>query len=131
MAARSFKNQQFTLEGESVKLFARFVGGGDDTNPTGLKGKGIASVAQIGSSGSGTYDLVLTDKYNGLLGVNVTFIDTGTADDWEWSLLTDLASNTTLHFQFFKGGSAADLPTTLTVLVEISLSNSKALPQSY
>lgn len=127
MAARNFTNQQFTLERDVCTLFLRFTGGGAG-QPTGLKGKGVASVTW---STVGIYTIVLSDKYPGLLMAAFNVIDTGTIDDWEVTLDTDLTTGNTVVINVFKGGTAADLPTTAKLLGRLDLSNTSQLPVGY
>lgn len=118
-----FKQQQVNVPG-LVTIFARAVGAAT-SNMTGLVGLGVTSIVR---SGVGTHTITLDKKYAGLLMASFAVVDTGTIDDWEITLDTDLTSGTSFDIQVFKGGTAADLPTTATLLMEISLQNTAVKP---
>lgn len=118
-----FRQQKVNVPG-LVTLFGRCVGAAT-SDVTGLVGMGIASIAR---TNVGIHTVTLGAKYAGLLGWKCAVIDTGTIDDWEVTLDTDLSSGNSFVIQVFKGGTAADLPTTATLLFEISLQDSSVKP---
>lgn len=115
------------MERDVCSLYFRFTGGGAG-QPTTLKGKGITSATW---ATVGIYTIVLDAKYNGLLMANFAVIDTGTIDDWSVTLDTDLTTGNTFVINVFKGGTAADLPTTARLLGKVELSNTAQLPLGY
>ena len=127
MSAKNFTKEQFTMERDLCSLFFRFTGGGAG-QPTALKGKGILSATW---ATVGIYTIVLDSKFNGLLMAQFAVIDTGTIDDWAVTLDTDLTTGDTLVINVFKGGTAADLPTTAKLLGRLDLSNTAQLPAGY
>lgn len=108
------------------KIFGRAVGAAT-SDMTGLEGPGIASIVRGGSAGIHT--ITLSEKYQGLLMASFAVIDTGTIDDWEITLDTDLSSGNSFVINVFKGGAAADLPTTATLLMELTMNKSAVMPQ--
>lgn len=128
MAAHNFIREQATLERDLVTLYFRGTGAAT-SSLTAVKGKGLTSITRGGSAGIHT--VVLDAKYNGLLYAQFQVIDTGTVDDWEVTLTSDLTTGNTFTIQVFKGGAAADLPTTAKLLAQIVLSNSAQLPVGY
>lgn len=124
MAINSMFQRQLVNVPGLTSLFGRCVGAAT-SNVTGLVGMGITSIVR---SGVGTHTVTLGKKYAGLLGANFAVIDTGTIDDWEVTLDTDLTSGNAFDIQVFKGGTAADLPTTATLLFEISVQDSSVKP---
>ena len=127
MGARNLNRVQFTLERDVVRIFGRCTGG-DTSNPTGVKGKGVTSIARTAN----TLTITLADKWNGLLMFNANVIDSGTPDDWEFVLSAEtVASTKTLVVKVFKGGTAADLPTTAVLLFEVVVCNNAQKPVSY
>jgi hypothetical protein len=128
MGARSLNRVQFTLERDVLRIFGRATGAAT-SNMTSLKGAGVASLAR---TGVGAHTLTLTDKWPGLLMFKATILDAGTVDDWEVIPIEELvATSKTVKFVIFKGGAAADLPTTGKILFELVLSNSTKLPKGY
>ncbi len=109
--------------GSVVKIYAKGVGAAT-SDLTGVKG--VTSITRGG--GAGIHSIVLDRKFQSLLMFAFTVLDTGTVDDWEVIPTADLATGNTIAIQVFKGGTAADLPTTATLLMEITLSDTAAKP---
>lgn len=107
------------------KIFGRAIGAAT-SNMTGLEGPGITSIVR---GGVGIHTITLDQKYQGLLMAGFAVVDTGTIDDWEVTLDTDLTSGNTFVINVFKGGAAADLPTTTVLLIELTLNSSAVKPQ--
>lgn len=118
-----FKLSQVNVPG-LVTLFGRAVGAAT-SNMTGLVGLGITSITR---SDVGIHTVVFDKKYAGLLHAKFQVIDTGTIDDWSVTLDTDLTNGNTVVINVFKGGTAADLPTTATLLMEFNLQDSSVKP---
>ena len=118
-----FKQQQVNVPG-LVTIYGRAVGAAT-SDMTGLVGMGITSIAR---GGVGIHTITLDKKYAGLLMASFAVIDTGTIDDWEITLDTDLTSGNSFVINVFKGGAAADLPTSATLLMEICLQNTAVKP---
>lgn len=127
MAAHNFSTKQFTLERDVVTLYCRGVGAAT-SSLTGVKGKGLTSITR---TGVGAHTITFDAKYNGLLFAVFSIIDTGTVDDWEVTLVEDLTTSNELKIAIFKGGTAADLATTGTLLGKFDLSNTAQLPKGY
>ena len=122
MAARNFSNTTYSLQRDVVNLFLKGVGAGAADLTGVLTSTGIKSVHE---TGTGAYDITLTDKYNSLLMASFNVIDAGTIDDWEVVLATDLTNSNVISIQVFKGGTATDLTTSQTLIGKISLSNTQ------
>ena len=128
MAARNFGNELKVAQPGLTALFLKGAGGGADTNFTLTYGLGFnPTVAQQGASGSGVYNITLTDNWAALIFTSFNVIDTGTIDDWEVIVDVDLTTKV-VAIQVFKGGVAADLPTTATLMGVMVLLDSAALP---
>lgn len=125
MATPQKYEEMFTNLPGVVTLYGRATGAATSAF-TGVKGPWT-----ISRSGVGTHSIVLTEKYQGLISAKFSVIDTGTIDDWEVTLSSDLTSNTTIGIQVFKGGAAADMPTTAKLLIEISLQSSSTKPAGF
>lgn len=121
-----FKQSKVNVPG-LVTLFGRAVGAAT-SNMTGLVGLGIASITRGG--GAGIHTVVFGAKYAGLVGAKFSVIDTGTIDDWNVTLDTDLTTGNTVVINVFKDGVAADLPTTATLLMEFNLQDSSVKPDA-
>jgi hypothetical protein len=109
--------------GSVSKVYAKGVGAAT-SDLTGVKG--VASIVRGG--GAGIHTITLDRKFKSLLMFAYSVIDTGTVDDWTVVPTADLATGNTIAIQVFKGGTAADLPTTATLLMEITLGDTAALP---
>ncbi len=127
MAARSFNGEIYQLEPATIQIFGRATGAGA-ANMTALKGKGVTSITR---TGTGAHTIVLADKYKGVLMAQFAVISTATADDYEVMLTSDLTSGTTVGIAIFKGGAAADLQTTDTLLFKFELVDTTTVPTSY
>ena len=128
MAARNFGNEIKAAPPGLTALFLKGAGGGADTDFTLTYGLGFnPTVAQQGGSGSGQYNITLTDTWAALVYASFNVIDTGTIDDWEVIVDVDLTSKV-VAIQVFKGGAAADLPTTATLMGLLVMANSSAKP---
>jgi hypothetical protein len=125
MTVRQAVSRQTVSIGGVHKIYGRAVGAAT-SNMTGLEGPGIASIVR---GGVGIHTITLNEKYQGLLMAAFNVIDTGTIDDWEVTLDTDLTSGNTFVINVFKGGTAADLPTTTVLLMELTMNNSSVKPQ--
>lgn len=124
MANRYFKDPQ-VLETGIVTLFCRAsIGAGGD--PTIVYGPGIAS---INDTGVGTYDVVLEDSYNRIVGFSAILLDPA-VEDINFQLEADtVATNKTFSFFTFaydtNGAAAvADPSNGATILFEVTLKNS-------
>lgn len=130
MASRNLSDEQYALERDTVKLYARGVGAAT-SNLTGVKGKGITSIVR---TGTGAHTITITDQWNGLLAFSACIIDPGTTDDWEVTVVSEAVAHATtreLKIAIFKGGTATDLSTDETILMEITVSNTAQLPTGY
>lgn len=124
MAARAFQKGVQTLQRDPVKLWVSGVGAGA-ANLTGISsaGGGVVSVAQ---TGTGLYTVTLRDKYAGLLMLSGCVIDPTGPDEWVVQVASQaVASAKTIAIQVFKGGALTDLTTDETLLLEITLKNTK------
>lgn len=125
MAIRQAVQRSTANIGGVHKIFGRAVGAAT-SDMTGLEGPGIASIVR---GGVGIHTITLSEKYQGLLMASFAVVDTGTIDDWEVTLDTDLSSGNSFVINVFKGGTAADMPTTATLLMELTMNNSAVKPQ--
>lgn len=124
MAARAFNNEVHLAQPGLFELFLK--GPGNTTSDMTLT-YGLGFNPTVAHTGTGAYTITLTDTWNACMGAWFNVIDTGTIDDWEIIIDTDLASKT-ITIQVFKGGTAADLPTTATLVGRVVLLNSAAKP---
>lgn len=128
MGARNLSQQQYAIERDTVKIYARGTGAGTSAL-TSVKGKGVTSITR---QGVGTHTVNLTDTWNGLLAFSACVIDATTPDDWEVVVTAEtVASTKTVAIAIFKGGTAADLSTDEKILIEITVSRSANKPTSY
>lgn len=124
MAARAFVNDAGTLQRGVVKIWAKAVGAGA-ADLTGLVSAG-GGVTLIDQTGTGLYTVTLRDKYVDLLMLHGCVIDPGSPDEWVVQVASqDVAGAKTISIQVFKGGALADLTTDETLLLEITLKNTK------
>lgn len=119
-----FDEQQVNL-GSVVTLHGRGTGAATSAL-TGVKGPWTITRSNVG-----THSIVLSRKYAGLLNAMFAVIDGGTIDDWEVTLSSDLTTNNTIGIQVFKGGVAADLPTTAKLLITLVLQDSATKPAGF
>lgn len=119
-----FDEQQVNLGGV-VTLHGRGTGAATSAL-TGVKGPWTITRSNVG-----THSIVLNRKFAGLLNAVFAVIDGGTIDDWEVTLSSDLTTNNTIGIQVFKGGTAADLPTTATLLITLILRDTSAKPAGF
>lgn len=120
MAARNFVESQ-TLARGVVTLYGKATGTGTDAAQTLTHGAGITSVVQSATS---VLTITLADKYATFLGMNVSFVDAGSVDDWNFTVTAETVSSTkTIVGTVFKGGSAAALPATAKICFDIKLLN--------
>lgn len=128
MAARNFTNESYALQRDVVRLYCKATctaPSGTDTKATLAQnaGGGVASVVQA-ETGAGVITITLANKYTQFLGLRVTPVDAGTVDDWEFiPTAVDVASAKTITLAAFKGGTAADVPNTCPLYLEIVLTN--------
>ena len=133
MAARNGIREQFTLTRDLWKLFGKCIGAAG-ASPTGLKGLGIASIAWVST---GLYDITLSDKWNGLLGADFRVIDSTGARHYNFTVVTETVTTTKIiRVKVFAAATAvaptlADLVSTDTLYIELTLSNSKQTPAGY
>ncbi len=124
MAARAFNNEISVAQPGLFELFLKGVG--NTINNITLD-YGLGFNPTVVRTGPGAYTITLTDTWNACMGAWFNVVDTGTIDDWEVIIDTDLASKT-IAIQVFQGGLAADLPTTATLVGRVVLLNSTAKP---
>lgn len=94
------------------------------TAAAALKGKGTTSLV-ASTATVGLYTLTLQDAWGKLMIIKPAVIDTGTADDWVITPVTETVSTTkSITLQVFKGGTATALPSTAKLYLELVLSNS-------
>ncbi len=128
MADRNYTEFRYSLEKKVVDLYARvtFSGG----TATVARGKGIKSITK---NGTGTYDIVLSDKYKALLGFDAAFKDAtsaGTAvplSRFAYISAEDVTAGTmTIKFTVL-ANTVTDPANATTVYLHFALSNSSAL----
>ena len=125
MAINSFFDETFSNLPATVTLYGRATGAATSSF-TGVKGPWTITRSNVG-----IHSLVLNRKFQGLLSANFSVIDTGTIDDWEVTLSSDLTSGTTIGLQIFKGGTAADMPTTAKLLIELVVQDTSSKPAGF
>ena len=108
--------------GSVVKIYAKGVGA-DGADMTSVKG-----VTSIARTGEGTYTVTLDRKFKALLGCSATVIDAGSVSSWSVVLTSDLTSGNTFTLQVFSDAVEADVISTGTLLLEITLGDTTALP---
>lgn len=118
MAARNLAPLR-ALDRDVTLIFSGCTGNAT-SQPTSVRGPGVTSIVR---SGVGVLTVTLTDKWNNILFVTGSVIDAGTVDDWEITITAISASSKTVALQVFKGGAAADLPTTAQLRLMIAVGN--------
>lgn len=133
MAARTGTNNTYMLARNVYTIVGKCVGNGV-SNPTALKGKGIATVTR---TALGKYTITLNDKWAALLSVDLTFIDSTGANQFTYNVVSEtVASTKTINISVFSSATAvapglADLATTTTMKMCIMLSNSAQIPLDF
>ena len=125
MTINTFFQESMDNLGSVVRLHGRATGAATSSF-TGVKGPWTITRSNVG-----IHSLVLNRKFAGLLNAQFAVIDTGTIDDWEVTLSSDLTSGTTIGLQIFKGGTAADMPTTAKLLITLTLQDTSAKPAGF
>ena len=125
MAINQLFSETFTNLGAVTTLYGRAIGAATSV-PTGQKGPWV-----ITRTGVGLLTITLNRKFAGLLSAKFTVIDTGTIDDWAVTVDTDLTTGNTIPVAIWKSSTAPDLPTTATLLIEITLQDTAAKPAGY
>ena len=130
MANRMFQQFQGTLDKGVVKIFGEFVGAGA-SQPTGVAGKGIASVTR---AGAGLYTVTLQDAYWKVLHSQIQLtLASATPVAGAAALRAFVVAQSTLSPFTFQirvtdaSDVAADIPAGVGVDIELTLSNSSAL----
>lgn len=128
MADRNYAEFRYSLEKKVVDLYAKvtFSGGA----ATVARGKGIKSITK---NGTGTYDIVLSDKYKALLGFDVMFKDASSAASnvplsrFAYISAEDVTAGTmTIKFTVL-ANTVTDPANSTTAYLHFALSNSSAL----
>lgn len=131
MGARNLTSESYMMERDVLTLFGNCVGNGA-SDPTALKGKGIASIAHVGGAGSGTYTITLTDKWNGLLFHSFSVLDATSPAVWAVTVSAQtVSSSKTISINVFKAGVAADLTSDEKLYFKLQVSNSAQTPAGY
>lgn len=130
MAARNTIDTTGNMNRGDVILTGSCVGAAT-SNPTSVKGNGIASITR---SSSGKYVITLSDKWKAIRDWSFNVIDSTAARHYEITVSAeDVATNKTITIEVFGAATTvaparSDLATTDTLKFRLMLSNSSNIP---
>lgn len=117
MANRNFHKDGGSLERGVVTLYAPVTIGAAGASTLDK----VLGVASVDRDSAGTYDVVLTDNYMGLIHVNFTLL--GADQDASFQLVSENVAAGTFQFTTKDAGTVADLASGTKIKIEIVLKN--------